>query len=943
MAEEERNKLGEAVAGFATGVYDAPKTMLQNQAYGLSMFGTGADFGEAIPELKEIIPIFAKLENTNPDDQIKSLSLLGDATGPEAAGFTAGMVGSAISGFELLTKIKNSNPKAYKALREAFPYTVGQLHVKYKTAEGGKIKKLYSTLTKAAIPQGLTGLKLKKKFPFVGLDKRQKTTMKKLIRNFSKLAKIGLPFSILSTTEMGDATIFDKDGFIKQELIDADPEMFKDADPSLIRPKVEPELSDEEQLLEDATTVPEFALGGDPGQFTDSIDMTGMAGEDVNIQDILNQSGYESVDDLGSLFDDAKLKPTKDEQMPEVQMANLFGKVPLWAISNVDKFKMLIQKFTKGEKNNLENVEKKLGDTIIDSPETSESAFYSGLEARLMDPNTPKEFTSSQKFFDFLNKKGIGKAELEDNALIDYIKISTDNNLPLNTSKMLEIIREAPVRKIDNVVYGDASYGGTKEVKYAGYQEKGALPGTYRESVMYLPAKEIPLDPNAMPPTPKGGALHEFGENYVIAWSRLTDRNATIPVEKTGSGIQLAADLASLRTIRKNQTKLYNQLVGLETSALRKLDREGLVNVDLDIDDLSAPEISTIIDARVSDLESIDPALLRQIRQFKSKLQEDKNRIIELEAATKGQGKTIVTFADEIQSDVLQNAKRFEENLLEQIGKLLDDTPATRRLAIQEAGFDSSLRGINPEVVEFYTANKTVFRPIFKTAAEMDQFIKVFQQNKKVFEDLAAAGTRPDGELVAKSQEALKVEKQMLEKLQTAISENAMAQLYPNVPFKNRSEWGEAIIKRDLAAAAQRLFVDKAENAAQWYAISPAKFIKERYPGAGLDKGGTDTPIAERKAAKERGEELKGIGVEEFYGGPDSVDPNGKHYTSVLEKALQRAAKENNSEFKIIKVEGIGDAYAIKITPEMLLPHKTHRKKGGVVYTPEIIDIFEVA
>jgi hypothetical protein len=934
MAEQERNKLGEAVAGFATGVYDAPKTMLQNQALGLSMFGAGADFGEAIPELKEIIPVFAKLENTNPDDQM--FETLGEATGPEAAGFTAGMIGSAVGGFELLTKIKNSNPKAYKALREAFPYTVGQLHVKYKAAEGGKLKKLYSTLTKAAIPKGLKLSDMKKK----------NTTVKKLIRNFNKLAKIGLPFSLFATTEMGDGTLFDKDGFYKQEIVDANPEMFQDADQKLIRPKVETELSDEDQLLKDATTVPEFALGGDPGQFTDSIDMTGMAGEDVNIQDILNQSGYESVDDLGSLFDDAKLKPTKDEQMPEVQMAGIFGKVPLWAISNVDKFKMLIQKFSKGEKSNLQNAEKKVGDTIIDSPETAESVFYSGLEARLMDPNTPKEFNSSQKFFDFLNKKGIGKAELEDNAILDYIKISTDNNLPLNTSKMLEIIREAPVRKIDNVVYGDAAYGGTKEVKYAGYQEKGALPGTYRESVMYLPSKEIPLDPDAMPPTPKGGALHEFGENYVIAWSRLTDRNATIPVEKTGSGIQLAADLASLRTIRKNQKKLTNQIKGLETAAYlkikRQMDAEGGITIP-SIDEVTDDVIRDVVETRRAELIAADEPLFNQIQQFKTKLQNDLVRMQELEAATEGGGKTIVTFADEIQSDVLQNAKRFEENLLEQIGKLLDDTPASRRLAIEQADYNNPIRGVNPEVVEFYTANKTVFRPIFKTAAEMDQFIKVFQQNKKVFEDLAAAGTRPDGELVAKSQEALKVEKQMLEQLQTAISENAMAQLYPNVPFKNRSEWGEAIIKRDLAAAAQRLFVDKADNAAQWYAISPAKFIKERYPGAGLNKGGTNTPIAERKAAKERGEELKGIGVEEFYGGPDSVDPNGKHYTSVLEKALQRAAKENNSEFKIIKVEGIGDAYAIKITPEMLLPHKTHRKKGGVVYTPDIIDIFEVA
>ena len=103
---------------------------------------------------------------------------------------------------------------------------------------------------------------------------------------------------------------------------------------------------------------------------------------------------------------------------------------------------------------------------------------------------------------------------------------------------------------------------------------------------------------------------------------------------------------------------------------------------------------------------------------------------------------------------------------------------------------------------------------------------------------------------------------------------------------------------------------------------------------------------------------MKGIGMEEFYGGPDSlstsIDKSGtaatnpnfgkpKHYTSELEKILRTLAKENNSEFKILNVDGIGDAYGIKITPEMLLPHKTHRKDGGMVYTPELIDIFEAA
>ena len=147
-------------------------------------------------------------------------------------------------------------------------------------------------------------------------------------------------------------------------------------------------------------------------------------------------------------------------------------------------------------------------------------------------------------------------------------------------------------------------------------------------------------------------------------------------------------------------------------------------------------------------------------------------------------------------------------------------------------------------------------------------------------------------------------------------------------------EWGSALIKRDIALAAKRLFVDKAEGAAQWYAVTPAKFVKNRYS----QTGGTNTPFNERNSS------MKGIGTEEFYGGPDSVDSKGKHYTSTVEKILKRAAKDNNSEFKIIEVDGVGEVFAIKITPEMLLPHKTHRKRGGLVYTPEsIIDIFEAA
>ena len=226
----------------------------------------------------------------------------------------------------------------------------------------------------------------------------------------------------------------------------------------------------------------------------------------------------------------------------------------------------------------------------------------------------------------------------------------------------------------------------------------------------------------------------------------------------------------------------------------------------------------------------------------------------------------------------------------------------------------------------------------------MQQFIDEFAKTKNVFEELAEAGPNATDDLRNRVRAAYKKETELLSTLETQLSEDSIKKLFPNVPFKNRTEWGELVIKSDLANAANLLYgPDKIPDAAQWYAISPAKFIKKRYESMGLNKGGTNTPIEERKAAKEAGEQLKGIGVEEFYGGPESVDPKGKHYTSVLEKALKRAAKENNSEFKIIEVEGMGKVYAVKITPEMLLPHKTHRKKGGMVYTPEIIDIFEAA
>ena len=69
----------------------------------------------------------------------------------------------------------------------------------------------------------------------------------------------------------------------------------------------------------------------------------------------------------------------------------------------------------------------------------------------------------------------------------------------------------------------------------------------------------------------------------------------------------------------------------------------------------------------------------------------------------------------------------------------------------------------------------------------MQIFIDRFNDNKKVFEQLADAGPRPDKQLIQKAKEAQEIEQKMLIDLETTISENAMKQLHPNLPFKNNS------------------------------------------------------------------------------------------------------------------------------------------------------------
>ena len=764
-----------------------------------------------------------------------------------------------------------------------------------------------------------------------------------------------------------------------------------------------------EETSPDVSPPPGLALGGDPGELS-----SGVAGDDpyFDLKELDVGPEFESWEDLEGIFEETKNRPSKtdvfqaakDEGYEEVQVANLLGKVPIWAVAGVEKAKILAQNLTKNEKSILGTISEKLGlskkpvetdagvkwsaeevadvatttavkkkplKPISDSPEATESLFYSNVEAKMMDPNTPESFATADELFKFLHTRGISKPELADNILSRYVAMAEKNGTPLIKNEMLEIIRQSPMRKVETVNYG---WLGDKEAKYAdGNMERGFIPGSYRESVLYLDPKHIPLDPGKL--STFEGPTHGFSERYVIGWSRLSDRKAKLPVEK---GIMTTIDPKKMKLLDKNLQKIERQIIGLESSAARKLKREGAAIFD-DVDNMDPVDIRENLRFFEEQLKEIDEPLYNQILQFRNKIEADTIQLNKMKEATKG-AEVRVTFADEIQSDVLQNAKRMEEKFKEALGDLIDKNKIFRdqEMAREARGYGGRFNNMNPEVAEYFIKNKTIFRPIFQTAQEMQMFMDEFAKTQQIFTELAAAGKWPSKELMKRAEAARVTETKMLGELEKSLSQESMKILQPNVPFKDRNEWGEVLIKRDLYAAAERLFAEKADGAATWYAISPSKLIRDRYGQA----GDVSVPISQRT------KDMKGIGMDEFYGGPNAVAPKTwqivdrdgrlikgkfaskdaarsewsqmpdrvsfqikeaepKHYTSVLEKALIRAAKENNSEVKKIKVKTgqntYTESFAIKLTPEMLLPHKTHRKDGGMVYTPETIDIFEAA
>lgn len=716
----------------------------------------------------------------------------------------------------------------------------------------------------------------------------------------------------------------------------------------------------EEMSITVPITVPakEMSMGGDPKEEAEILE------ESQNVIPAITSQNESIFDDEAS-YDVAQ---------------NIFGKAPGWAVAGVNKIDDLLRPGGTGTR-------------IAQADEVADAAtsagekinrFYSNIEARLIDPNAPSVYKTEEDLYNFLNSKGISKIEIEDYQIPQLVQSTLQQGIPLTKANLLERIKNAPVRKIESKTFGFRSEkenidGEFTQGKFPNqYIEKGYLPETYRENVIYIDPKNLPQDINSY-----AYSTHGFFEDdtlkYVIGWSRSTDRYGIIP----GSSNQV---------LSPEKTKIITDLT-------KKIER---------LTKLSETSVDDII-SRSGGRLSVDQAT-KNISQAKKDLNKAKKDLDGANAVIKetSDEPIRVTFADEIQSDIFQKyrdelaiVKKDYETLMAK--NINVKSKESLNLAIRD--LDLNTRRGNEDILTFYDKHKHIMRPLFRTVDDFAAHVKSLKESNQVFADFAKIrpGTLQPSQLKT-VQDAAKKRDEVLEIINESFTDpKTLLKLFPNIPFKNRKAWGETIIKNDLYMAAKRLFIDKDANAAQWYAISPADLVKVRYSSQGLNKGGTNTSLEARALAKETGEELKGVGVEEFYGGPNSTDPSGTHYTSVLEDALRRAAGINNTEFKIIKVsvgdpksmkrffeiispdgeivhtqklgrgnnaadglmratkyaEDLGegftvkavevpkdfktvDAYAIKLTPEMLLPSKTHMATGGYVHYDPLVSVEEL-
>jgi len=734
----------------------------------------------------------------------------------------------------------------------------------------------------------------------------------------------------------------------------------------------------------------------------------------------------------GDVTEDLDIFEAPEDSLPEgsYETANLilpffklFGKAPPHTTAPIPTPKEKLINPTKKQKESLEaetikrstedifdptpndriNIEESVTTTPI-TKQPMTSVFYSDVDRLLSRPDTPKTFNSKQEFFDFLNKNNIRKSESMDYRIPQILKLFGDTD-PIDTATLLTQVRTAPISGMRVHATGPGSElinpNGAVSVRYSGYAEDGFIEGSQRERILYMNRDKLPGDSGDYPQSMFGGEQvnrHEFQipneqDTYIVGWTRLTDRFGFVPPKVAGPETQI-----NIRQTTKELNKNKRSLQGLYAEARNKIGRlanqRGMSAADLNDILLDfggdTPKLSII--AKYADqLDEVSPGLVNQMDELvvrNNELQEQINKASGIDPS----GVVRVTYADEIQSDILQAAAMRKQQLAAALRKIQEEGKASTNL--------QGLNRVAEATINFFEENKSVFRPLEKSPEEMkllnQQMVRLDEEVDELVNKYIATRELDDAELAKLGTLLNDNIDKMLNEVMT-IDGATMSGLFPDLPLKNREEWADALIKKDLYELAYRKYVLKDPDASDYYATATSNPVIERYGfngNAATPKELRDIDKQERfDIFKRNGEfkssKYKGIGMDEFYGGPNTVDEKGKHYTSTIEKILKKQAKENNSEVITMPVQvkrgsksqyrvtdqngnmvatltnedqarellrtnpnyqikpisipdkkSMEPVFAIKITEEMLESFATHKAKGGLVSN---IDIFEVA
>ena len=578
--------------------------------------------------------------------------------------------------------------------------------------------------------------------------------------------------------------------------------------------------------------------------------------------------------------------------------------------------------------------------------------YYSNLDTALRKQNAPQVFNTQKELTDYFNASGVGVDEVYDAKLDAYIKAKTDRGLPLLSSEMLQISNESPLREVYFDAYGFRSdkYNKSNTYKDSNYDQglnSGFLPNTYRERVLRIPFTALRGDPGKSP----GVGSHTFGgqygdqrDNYMIAWSRQTDRPAFILPGET-------VDAQSGKIVSPKGVADKTKLQNIENK-IQKLGQDPIATLNIVDDVFDARDTQAVMTAvkdlveksngRINNNRAMQIILgqakekKKQLKKLQTQYNDEAQRIDDFKPVKKQE--VTATVVEELQSDLSQAATKKARDLALKLKVMADQNIPLESMR------DNELLTYFQQTKD--TGGYGVSRPVGASRLELQsQYDQLMDLQREL---TALSRQRPyqmNAEQINFYRDQVKGKQTaIIDTMVEAISKDLMSQLYADVPLKNRLQWADAVFKQAIAEAWHRKFVEKDPNAPSFIGIqsgdnrrnmwrqegSTATSIEDRASDkASRIESFTNAVASGRDASLER-TQYPGVGTDEFYGGPLTVTPEGTHYTGVGESIMKKLANDYNSRvvilnsatsnptstkfFKIINQDtgaemGIGDTY----------------------------------